>query len=85
MLPTKVYWGQWYVCLLHVDCRLTGRIIDERGTSNFVDAVKNALGNPNGIPAAMRNRKVDLHPPSLSVTRCTSNLSRDMGLKKLIS
>ena len=35
--------------------------------------------------SAMRNGKVDLHPPSLSVTRCTSNLSRDMGLKKLIS
>jgi hypothetical protein len=27
-----------------VDCRLPGRIIDERGTSEFMDAVENALG-----------------------------------------
>ncbi len=36
--------GQWHVCLLYVDCRLPGRIIDERGTSNFMDAIENALG-----------------------------------------
>jgi hypothetical protein len=32
------------VCLLHVDCRLTGRIIGEKGTIKFMDAVENALG-----------------------------------------
>jgi len=36
--------GHWHICLVHVDCRFPGRVIDERGTRDFMEAIENSLG-----------------------------------------
>ena len=48
--------GQWRVCLLLVDCRLPGRIIDERGQAiSWMPSRtrSESLGNPKGILAIL--------------------------------
>ena len=36
--------GHWRECLVYVDRRLPGRVIDERGTRKLMEAIENSLG-----------------------------------------